>query len=52
MVEAILSFKRNPEDGTVTRCRVEFKHYFTRGYYRPYLKSDRKVLKGHIVLSA
>jgi hypothetical protein len=49
---AILSFKRNPEDGTVTRCRVEFKHYFTRGYYRPYLKSDRKVLKGHIVLSA
>lgn len=47
---AILSFKVNPEDGTVTRCRVEYNRYFTRGYYKAYLKSDARVLKGHIVL--
>jgi predicted phosphodiesterase len=47
---AILEFKVNPDDGTVTRCRVEFNRYFTRGYYKPYLKSDVKVLKGHLIL--
>lgn len=47
---AILSFKVNPNDGTVTRCRVEYNHYFTRGYYKAYLKSDARVIKGHIVL--
>ena len=47
---AILEFKVNPEDGAVTRCRVEFNRYFTRGYYKAYLKSDRRVLKGHLVL--
>ena len=47
---AILEFKANPEDGAVTRCRVEFTRYFTRGYYKAYLKSDRRVLKGHLVL--
>jgi predicted phosphodiesterase len=48
---AILEFKVNPDDGAVTRCRVEFNRYFTRGYYKPYLKSDSKVLKGHIVIN-
>ena len=47
---AILSFKRSPKDGSVTRCRLEFVRYFTRGYYKRYLKSDRKVIKGHLVL--
>lgn len=47
---AILSFKVNLDDGTVTRCRVEYNHYFTRGYYKAYLKSDARVLKGHITL--
>lgn len=47
---AILEFKVNPDDGTVTRCRVEFNRYFTRGYYKRYLKSDSKLLKGHLVL--
>jgi hypothetical protein len=49
---AILEFKINPEDGAVTRCRVEFTRYFTRGYYKNYLKSDARVLKGHLVLQA
>jgi len=48
---AILSFKRNSIDGAITRCRVEFVRYFTRGYYKAYLTSDKKILKGHLVLS-
>ena len=47
---AILSFKTNPEDGTITRCRPEFIRFFTRGYYKSYLRSDAKVLKGPLVL--
>ncbi len=47
---ARVSFKTNPDDGTVTRCRVEFTRYFTRAYYKRYLKSDSKVLKGHLIL--
>lgn len=47
---AILEFKANPEDGSVTRCRVEFNRYFTRAFYKRYIKSDRRILKGHLVL--
>jgi len=47
---AILRIKINPDDGTVTRCAVEFNRYFTRGYYKAYIKSDTRVLKGHLVL--
>ena len=48
---AILSFKVNQDDGSVTRCRIEFNRYFTRGYYRRYIQSDTKILKGHLVLT-
>jgi hypothetical protein len=48
---AILRFKTNRDDGTVTRCSVEFNRYFTRGYYKPYLRSDARVLKGHVILT-
>ncbi|MEY4386228.1 MAG: hypothetical protein RLY20_1511 [Verrucomicrobiota bacterium] len=48
----ILRFKVNPDDGTVTRCQVEINRYFTRGYYKAYLKSDATVLRGHVVLPA
>ena len=49
---AILEFKANPVDGSVTRCRVEITRYFTRGYYKAYLKSDKKILKGHLIVNA
>ncbi len=49
---AILQFKVNLADGSVTRCRVEFNRYFTRGYYKTYLRSDAQVLKGHLTLNA
>ena len=48
---AIMSFKRNPADGSVTRFQIEFVRYFTRGYYKPYLTSDVKILKGHLILN-
>lgn len=47
---AILSFKVN-EEGAVTRCRVEFNLFFDRTYYKKFLQSDAKVLKGHLVIS-
>jgi predicted phosphodiesterase len=47
---AILEFKVNPDDGAVTRCKVEFNLFFDRGYYKPFLRSDAKLLKGHLVI--
>jgi hypothetical protein len=47
---AILEFKVNPADGAVTRCRVEFNRYFTRGYYKRFIRSDSKLVGGHLVL--
>lgn len=47
---AIIAFKVNPKDGSVTRFQIEFTRFFTRGYYKAYLKSDVKILKGHLVL--
>lgn len=46
----ILGFKVNPIDGAVTRCRVEFVRFFTRKYYTNYIKSDVKIVKGHLCL--
>jgi predicted transcriptional regulator len=46
---AILEFKQNPADGSLTRVRVEFKPYFDRGYYKRFLRSDSKLVKGHVV---
>lgn len=47
---AIMSFKVNPKDGTVTRFRIEFNRFFNRGFYKHYIKSDTKILKGHLVI--
>jgi hypothetical protein len=35
----------------VTRFQIEFIRYFTRGYYKPYIRSDVKILKGHLKLN-
>lgn len=48
----LLEFKQNPEDGAVTRFRPEFNMFFDRGYYRPFLKSDSKLVKGHLKIQA
>lgn len=47
---AIIEFKVNPEDGSVTRFRPEFNRYFTRGYYKQFIKSDARILQGKLVL--
>jgi hypothetical protein len=49
---AIMRFKVNPDDGAVTRFQIEFNRYFTRAYYKRYIKSDNRILKGHLVLAA
>lgn len=46
---AILEFKQSPNDGSISRLRVEFIMYFDRGYYRKFLRSDCKVDCGMIV---
>lgn len=48
---AIMEFKVNPEDGSVTRFRHEFNRYFTRGYYKKFIRSDAYLSKGHLVLT-
>lgn len=47
---ALLEFKVNLDDGAITRFRIEFNMYFDRGYYKTFLKSDKKILKGHLIL--
>lgn len=49
---AIIAFKVNPDDGSITRFQIEFTRFFTRGYYKAYLKSDTKILKGHLIIEA
>lgn len=41
---AIMRFKQNPVDGSITRFAVEFIRFFDRGYYQRFLKSDAKAL--------
>jgi hypothetical protein len=48
---AILRFKAAP-DGSVVRCQVEFKRFYNRGYYKSWLRSDSKILKGHLVVNS
>lgn len=48
---AILQFKVNQADGAITRCRVEFNLFFDRTYYKKFLKSDAKVVKGHLIIT-
>jgi hypothetical protein len=49
---ALLEFKQSPNDGSVTRLRVEFLMYFDRGYYRKFLHSDCKIDTGKIVMTS
>lgn len=50
---AIMKFKQNPEDGSITRFSIEFIRFFNRGYYRRFLKSDSKaVKKGHLTIKS
>lgn len=46
---AILEFKQSPNDGSVTRLRVEFLMYFDRGYYKKFLRSDSRIDMGKII---
>lgn len=45
----IIEFKMSPTTGGITRFRPEFNMFFDRGFYKPYLKSDAKIVLGHLV---
>jgi len=49
---AIASYQVNKSDGSVTQFRPWFNRFFNRGYYKAFLSSDCKILKGHLVLKA
>lgn len=46
----IIEFKMSPTTGAITRFRSEFNMFFDRGFYKPYLKSDARLLGGHVVI--
>lgn len=46
---AILSFTIT-EAGSVGRLSVEFNLVFDRGFYKAYLRSDKRLVKGHLIL--
>lgn len=48
---ALINFKVNG-DGGISRFQLEFNMFFNRSFYKPYLRSDRRLLKGHLVLNA
>jgi len=47
----ILELKMSPVTGAITRLRPEFTMYFDRGFYKAFLKSDSRLLKGHVVIN-
>lgn len=42
----ILSFKMSSKTGTITRLCPEFNMFYDRGFYKPFLRSDRNLIKG------
>lgn len=46
----LIEFKLNPKDAAITRFRYELIPFFDRGYYRAFLRSDSRLIKGHLVL--
>ena len=48
----IIEFKMSPITGGITRFRAEYNMFFDRTFYKPFLKSDARILKGHLVIEA
>lgn len=46
----LCEFKMSRATGAITRFRTEFNMFFDRGFYKPFLQSDRVVRKNHLVL--
>jgi predicted phosphodiesterase len=47
---AICEFTQD-DAGAVARFRIEFNRFFTRTYYKRFLTSDAKAIKGHLVVA-
>ena len=48
----ILEWKQNPKDGAIIRLRYELIPFFDRGYYKAFIRSDARLVKGHIILDS
>lgn len=48
---SILRFKQNPEDGSIVRLQYELIPFFDRKYYQIYLRSDKKLVQGRLVIN-
>lgn len=47
----IVEFKQNPNTGAITRFRSEYTMFFDRGYYRNFIRSDARLVKGHLIVN-
>lgn len=47
----ILHFKQNPDDGSISRLKYEIIPFFDRKYYQAYLRSDKKLVSGKLVMN-
>lgn len=47
---SILHLQQNPKDGSITRLKYELIPFFDRKYYQAYLRSDRKLVNGRLVI--
>ena len=47
---SILHIKQNPDDGSVVRLHYELIPFFDRKYYQSYLRSDKKLVQGRLVI--
>lgn len=48
---SILHFQQNPQDGSITRLQYEVIPFFDRKYYQRYLRSDKKLVQGQLVIN-
>lgn len=48
---SILQFKQNPSDGSIVRLQYELIPFFDRKYYQIYLRSDKKLVQGRLVIN-
>lgn len=47
----LLHLQQNPDDGSIMRFKYEIIPFFDRKYYQTYLRSDKQLVQGKLVLS-
>jgi hypothetical protein len=47
----MIHLKQNPDDGSIMRFKYEIIPFFDRKYYQTYLRSDKKLVHGNLVIN-